>query len=134
MKKFFQGVKQISSKSIRTWYSIVLCILAVWTNRETFLVIQGKVTFSNPISFPTGKKIPLKVKSSVAVNLTPFLYNLLRGIPIRVHRETILLIYFAIPLLPSHKRRHEEPVYNCVFNLSVWKVILLKCSACVNSM
>lgn len=106
-------VNQISSKSIRTSFSIVLRILAVWTNSETFPVIQGTDTLSNPISFPTGKKIPSKVKFSAAVNLTPFLYNLLRSIPIRGHRKTILLIYFAIPLLPTHKRRHEGPVCKC---------------------
>lgn len=109
-----QRVSQICSKSIRTSFSIVLCILAVWTNSETSLVIQGAATLSNPISFPTVKKISLKVKSSAAVKLTPFLYNTLNSIPIKGHRETILLIYFAIPLLPTHKRRHEEPVCNNV--------------------
>lgn len=112
-----QRVNQICSKSIRrTSFSIVLYILAVWTNSKTPLVIQGVATLSNPISFPTVKKISLKVKSSAAVNLTPVLYNALNSIPIRGHRETILLIYFEIPLLPTHKRRHEEPVCNNVLS------------------
>lgn len=110
-----QRVNQICSKSIRkTSFSIVLCIFTVWTNSKTSLVIQGAATLSNPICFPTVKKIPLKVKSSAAVNLTPFLYNPLNSILIRGHGETILLIYFAIPLLTTHKRRHEEPVCNNV--------------------
>lgn len=112
-----QRVNQICSKSIRrTSFSIVLYILAVWTNSKTPLVIQGVATLSNPISFPTVKKISLKVKSSAAVNLTPFLYNALNSTPIRGHRETILLIYFEIPLLPTHKRRHGEPVCNNVLS------------------
>lgn len=99
-----QRVNEICSKSIRTSFSIVLHVLAVCTNSKTSLVIQGAVTLSNPISFPTVKKISLTVKSSAAVNLTPFLCTPLNSTPIRGHRETVFLISFAIPLHPLKRK------------------------------